>query len=675
MTATAEIWNRANGTKVADLNTTVSGQDWAPVKIERTGKKLNAPGSGSITIPADHPAVDDLGDGNTLRLFDSGTLVHSFTLSRRLEVVTDDEDKKLVTCWGEGLMARWAEATVAPWLSGRPVSADRVWNFASPGLSETGWTAVYTQDWSASVWGDRTPERWPFGANFGYWIWSRATDPVQPAGTSLFRNRFTLADDATVVFYVAANSTFDFWVDGVLLESEPAKQPDTFGYMATWRYVVEMSAGNHVVAARVENWAGSVSDNPAGLICSAAEVTSSWTVDDTGIFGSAESSYNWVCKDYPSTFPGFTPIEILQELLDEAQARGVLTGWTIDDNSGSYDELEEFAVRVGDSYLKVLEQMSEYVDIQADDAGLVLNVWPKGDMGGASGVTVTAGTNLVYKSVEVDDEFYNAVSLVWQEGVETRTDATSISANGRRETSLRVPNVTNLRAVREIGDRFLDAWATPVESIVADVVPTTSNVLGVDAELGDTLTLDGDTVRVVGLTWTLEEDGTLRAKPELETLSALRQRQQQETLERLIAGFESPSTAPLLGRDLRITNGRVRSYEQTWSAAGNINDVLPTDPDGPWQPWRPESNMRLSGLRLEAGDSTTATGNTVATIFKNGGELNTLYRATITTSDGLDETHISAGEVITPSDKISVGIITAGGHSEVTATVLLAEPV
>jgi len=685
VTATFEVWDRANATKLEDiLAEDTNGLLQHLEELPSTGKKLNEPGSGSIVVQWDHPAADVLGHGNCLRVYSDEQLVHTFTLSKRLLVETAESDVKQLTVSGEGLLARWREAIVRGWIDGRPVSQERVWNFASPPLDVTAWTDVYNQSWPNSQWGpDKPPEGWPFSITFGTWIWSRAEVDVQPAGSSLFRNEFEVDEASYLVIYAGANSTFDLWLDGVLLNSRDAvKQPDTAGYQKTWHYCVRVSAGSHVVALRGENWPGSISDNPAGVICSAAIVGSDWRISEV-LFGSSDDSYNWICVDYPDPddLPGFTAVEIIQMLLDEAQARtgGLLDGWTVEGH-GSFPNIPEFSCRLGDTYLQVLEALAAtHIDVAADDEGLVLHVWPKTvGQGETTAVELVEGTHIDYLSRELDDEFYNHVAIIWGEGLTLRTDDDAVTVAGeRREKSLAAGQVVTVKAARDIADEFLAAWAYPVEAIVAKIEPVAGSVAGVDFKVGDLLQLAGDEVRCVGIRWDLEESGRLKPLPEFESVSARRQREHQFAVDNMVAKFESPATAPLLDRDLKtIRNGQIQTWQDRYSWSGDIEETLdPDDPEADWQPLRFDSDRRIYAIEVEiSGDILDAFGDTTIELARNGTLINGLFNVTLDTSNTRAFSYVFF-EYVTPEDKLTVRCIAAGGHIDGTVTIKTAEPI
>lgn len=671
------VYNRANTTLLSNLDRTVSGRVWGPIEASAQDR-LNRVGSASVTVPFDHPSASDLVGGNVVRMYQDSVCVYAWTITQVRVVEIDDEPGKVIVASGVGLLGRWSEALVEPWNAneGRPVSLDRIWNWASPELSTTGWSStVYNQAWAASQW-PRLPEAWPkTNSPATEWIWSRTEAAVQPAGISLFRRARTFSSAATVAIFVAANSTFEAWIDGVLLEREPNRQPDRTGYEKTRRYVVAVGTGVHDFAFAVENWGGSISDNPAGLAVSV------WTVEsdelNTILFTTRAADGDWKTKDYPNPYPGWTAVQILQMCLDEAQARDELLGWTINDNGQTYGEIEEFAVRVGDPLTKVIDALAAtYIDVEADPTGRVLRVWPKSvGLGSVTSVDLDPGVNVSFLSRTTSDEITNAVLGVWSEGVRWRTSSASISANGRRTGTLVAGQVGNRRALDQILDAYLDAYAYPFEAVACEVVPTAGAVAGVDFGVGDTVTLDGDTVRCVGLTWRLEADASLQARPEFDTILAVRQQESIRTVERLTEAFDAPATAGIIDRDLLLNTGMVGTDTVTWSWSGPIDDARdPDNPTNPWQPVRLDKSQRIYRFEVEVPAENLAafTGTTTIVLLKNGSSISTLNLGDTDTYVGTD---VSVTQVILPKDLLEVQCTAVGGHIDGSIRVLTADPV
>lgn len=687
--AHAEIWNHTNDEKVADL-VLADPDGWGRRPIELQGQlQHNQPGSGYVTVRRTHPSVLPLTAGNVLRLYMEGEPVFAVDLEAVSEAVLRKAKKdEKVKVSGDGLLGRWRHSVVDPWLTTRPVSFTRVWNWASPPLDTTAWEdTVYNQTWEDSVGWSELPEAWPVPPEFCSWIWSRAEDPVQPVGSSPFRFKRYFSNPATIVIYIGANSTPDVWFDGVLLEREPNKQPDKSGYESTWRYVVPVEPGWHHLGILGTNWGGSESDNPAGVANAVYTInTGSMVLDD--LLWVSHEEQDWVCLDYPEVLPGFTAPQILQMLLDEAQARGELEGWTID-AVGDFDEIEEFACRVGDSYLKVIESLADtYVDVACDPEGLVLRLWPKSvGQGTASGVEITQGANLVEKSIDWDGEYWNAVQGLWEQGVRWREDAASLAVRPRRSKPLELGAVGSSRAVNKILAEFLAANAEPVPSISAEVICDEGSMAGIDYKIGDTLDLDGDTVRLLGLTLTADQRGTWRVGPEFDSLLAARRKEKTRSVERLRASYEAASSAPLVNPNALIQSGKVSLSAFVWPWSGDINEELfydETEPGRLHQPFRMDRTGRVYEVSIEIDPSNLpdATGNTTFELMKNLTVVSGVPELTLTDSSARAVFKIYGTVVGTPKDIWNVrlkddgdGSVIVGNHIDGNITMKYADSI
>lgn len=100
-------------------------------------------------------------------------------------------------------------------------------------------------------------------------------------------------------------------------------------------------------------------------------------------------------------YPAPTPGRILRALLEEAQARGALTGWTLSctdaaDSAGqAWPVNQAFTFRVGQNLADVLRQMADTsIEYRAQPAGLRLDVYRKGTVIAPNAATFTIGSNL-----------------------------------------------------------------------------------------------------------------------------------------------------------------------------------------------------------------------------------------------------------------------------------------
>lgn len=654
--ARLEIWNPSNTTKLGDLWTVDgNGNQRNFDDIDATGFKLNEFGSGGVTIQQDHPNAALLTAGNVVRLCAGSTPVYAWRIaSKTAKNITGKHVERVIEPKGFGLWKDWYWSIVGPWHYGRPISVDRVFNWASPPLNTSSWmTQLFLQDRTGTTPG--WPRAMPIAPLFAAWVWSRSTSASQPVGSSLFRRPFTLDADKMIGVYVAGDNAFEVWIDGVLLERNSSVDPDTSSWEETWRVAIPLTAGSHHLGIKVDNWGAW-----ASLLAAAFTVTTAG-LDEPLFSTNAEPAGGWLGLDYPNPLPGFTAPQILQLLLTEAQARGELTGWSLTTH-GTHSQIPEFPTRVGARYTDVIDALTAtYLDVEADTSGLNLHLYPKDGLGSATSVVV----DVKELATISDGEIVNAVLGVWADGVRWRQDAGSISTYGRFADSVSLGSMTDLVAVDEALDAYLAANAYPTVSVVGEVVDATGKTAGVDYGVGDTLTVAGETQRCSGLTWTVKRNGDLVPMPEWESPVLIRRRERERAYERQIAMFDSPASSAILSKDPLTLIGRPASDEWTWSWSDDIEDALnEVDPDKPWQVKQVDHTQRLWEFSIECdpNDLPDAWGDTIVTIMKDGVELHTAYRVKLTTVKARDALQIWGYETVFAGDRIQVACIEAGGH-------------
>lgn len=671
--ARVEVWNNSNTTKVADCwAVDPDGFQRNFDAVDETGEKLGDPGSGAIVVQVDHPVTEHAVPGRVLRLVaddgDTSTPVMALRIRERDRTIVSvrhvDETVKLT---GDGLLTDWSFVEVDPWIPGRPISPDRVWNFASPrGFNDSTWSL--TNHIQTRVVAPSWPEAYPVAPGYANMLWTLPTSASQPVGSTLWRRTVTVASDVDAAVYASADDAVNIWCDGVLLNRHSIVYPDTSGWQKTWREVPPLSAGTHVFAFEAFNYGG------------AAYFMSSIATVVNGVFGTVLASTGddlWRWLGYPTPKPGFTAAQIVTMLLDEAHDRNHLLGWSLNIH-GSYPQIEEFSVRIGTDYLTVLDQLAvDQADFAADVDGLVLHMWPKGGRDRAPAVTVTPAM-VDHLSVVDTDDVVTAVQVVWSDGVEWVV-RTPHPVFGRREASLQLGAVTDVEAARRIANAYLDAHSDPTVSIVGEFHDTNTATAGVDYQVGDTVGFDVgglvDPVRCSGLTWTVDAAGELVPVPEFDSMVSARRRELLRTVDRLTAGFDSPATAPILASSPLLVSGYPRVESQSWSWSGDIDEL--NDPDKPAQVWSPSTVQRLWKVEVEIDpdDLPDAWGTSTIRLLKNGTVINALYDISLTTVIAKAEAWIWAYEVVTPADRLQIQATVQGGHVDGRVTVHTAEAV
>lgn len=671
--ARIEVWDRSNTTKLGEgWVTDDDGRQRNVDDIDPIGDKLNESGGGGITIQEDHPAAEVAVPGNVVRLCADTTPLFAITIRDRDHVtVARRQRDRTITLDGDGLLEQWRKAVVDPWSRGRPISLDRIWNWAAPrGFDDSSWNTTNYQQTRTSqpLW----PEAYPMAPIYAAQLWTRPDDTEQPVGSTLWRRTVPFDEPADVAVYQACDDDADMWSSGVVLNRNSTVYPDTSGWQKTWREVPPCDAGDVVFAFEAYNRGG-----PAFFMASAFTVVNGVVAEP--IFSTGDGEWRWL--DYPSPKPGFTAPQIVQMLLEEAQARkspempdGELAGWSLDIH-GVHPEIEEFSCRVGTNYREVLDQIAAaHADIAADTHGLVLHLWPKGGRDTAPGVDLESAS-IDSLSIVDGDDVVTAVQGVWSDGV-TWVERDDHPTLGRCEASLQLGSVTSVEAATAILNAHLDANATPSRSIVGEFEDVTGAVAGVDYQVGDTVTLNGESVRCVGMTWTVSRAGDLVPHPEFDTVSNVRRREFLRSIDRMTAKYDSPASAPILSSKPLLVSGHPSTGEWSWSW-GNIDDLEDDERDG--QIKRPDTVKRLwrVSVEIKPEDLPDAYGDTTIELLKNGAVLNSLYDVTIDTVTARAEMWIWAYEVITPGDRISVRGKAGewGGHEDGVVTVSYCDPV
>lgn len=236
------------------------------------------------------------------------------------------------------------------------------------------------------------------------------------------------------------------------------------------------------------------------------------------------------------TFTARTPGFILLTLINEAQARGALTGMT-ESFTGS---VGTDAVAWADT-LTIDEQVGSTVSQVASNLQeLACDVWVTPDFAinasnergtnrttGVNPVTLRVGGSVSELSEEKAGPIRNTVLVASGTSgatFTTRTNAGSVSTYGRRETFLSLANTTDSAVVTLASDQVLNNAATPADGVTLQLDPTGPQAY-LDFEIGDTIFLVDSigaktSYRVRALTVTQDDAGLLQFIPELGTARA-----------------------------------------------------------------------------------------------------------------------------------------------------------
>jgi hypothetical protein len=226
-------------------------------------------------------------------------------------------------------------------------------------------------------------------------------------GYYFFRGEFTLTGDITPVqITVTGDNFFTFFLEGVPILGEEINKGDHFMWQGWKEHKIFLPAGTYTVAAAVYNisWTdlgapGPISlypcaaegndpptpsdGNPGGLLC-AIFVPGDHVTAPVYVYTSDDSWMSWYD---PTTWPGWTPGQIIQQLIDEADARGAISiydssTFTAPNDSDSLawrpimtdvdrPDIPTFSVEVGSTILTALGQLHDSGYIIVDDAAAI----------------------------------------------------------------------------------------------------------------------------------------------------------------------------------------------------------------------------------------------------------------------------------------------------------------
>lgn len=257
-------------------------------------------------------------------------------------------------------------------------SDERTWNFASKGLDRSGWGVPVSLGTVASptpllpkLAGQ--PEGWP--DRRAEWIWTVPLTQSEgrvfhPEGVSYFVRplRAGISDFKGVHrLFIAGTNRWELWFDGVNLGSGG-------GFRDIATFDIPFFARDTILGVRVEKddhpwWTW----DPGLLLLSIVQI-----VDGEEVGGAHYRTYTpevtegdpspdpWMSLHNPPSPPGFTAGQILEEVFDEGQARGVWPGWTrsfsrdTDTSGKAWSETMEFVAQIGaDSLWTVAQRLQE----------------------------------------------------------------------------------------------------------------------------------------------------------------------------------------------------------------------------------------------------------------------------------------------------------------------------
>lgn len=383
-----------------------------------------------------------------------------------------------------------------------------------------------------------------------YWI--RPDASVMPnwndTGYYFFRGEFTLVGDITAVtFTVTGDNFFTFFLEGVPILGEEISKGDHFMWQGWKEHKMFLPAGTYTVAAAVYNisWTELGAPGPIALFpCPAEGYTGTPTDGNPGGLLAAmfvegdilnpptyilTTDSSWDSMYDPLTWPGWTPGEIIQQLIDEATARGSMVVYNSntftapDDSNGdpwrpvmasvTRPDTPMFPVEVGSTLMSALSQLhaSGYINWHVRPGTLILDVF-RGRLPSSptSAATLAAGVNLLAYERNATAPYANALMVQWEGGYVVVEDAAAITAYGTRVEDVYSSDAPSeeeaaLQGENELAIRAQSAYP----ALVAVVEPTSATDCPYEAfECGDYVTVPGGAVvRVLSINCVQDEEG------------------------------------------------------------------------------------------------------------------------------------------------------------------------
>lgn len=543
-----------------DGTTVVTGSPLANAFGITTKDETNGVGVGAISVPLSEAGAAEVTPGRFVDVLVGGTSRFTFQIEgdpTYREIQRDGQKEQVVTVQGRGWGSVLDQGIVYP--SNLSLDLDTAWrlfSFASPDFPNAGawaaadelyeWLDAATYPTAAAPYrapydkdGLRYPAPFDFplpsspnfydpasppGANYVdvFWIWP--TGEETSIGFAFFRRTLTITADGVYTLAITADNFFTLFLEGVPILGEQTNHN-------IWKYWKEVELGlpigTYQIGVVVENTTiGALGTNPAGLLMTVHTLDNGQLPDSATLV----TDSNWVCEFATDFWPGWTPGQIIDTVIDEAVARGALTAFdsitftaTTDTATNAWADSQEsspyipaFAAEIGSTIMSMLGKMVDegHIDWHVQSGTLKLDAWAAGSAGSTPGVSLVAGTNLVTLERGSTNLYANALLVQWERGYVEVSDAAEITAFGSAVEDIyssdgSTPDEGTRRGQVELTRRVEAEWP----AIVVTVEPTSSADCPYEGfGLFDTITIPAvgggtQNVRVVSISIEQDDEG------------------------------------------------------------------------------------------------------------------------------------------------------------------------
>jgi hypothetical protein len=529
--------------------------------------EIKGPGGGSFQVHLDDPVLarypNCLDYYNIVRVYNDGLCLAAYEISdiNNIQVDKSENASRYREVSGQGLRGWFRNATVQPYKGLRQDSyTTRNFNFAS---EVNTWynPAEWTNPWGGTKQSD-PPEinNWPYGpedwpdAPDARWIWDRPFSATQPQGDVYFRYTLSVPSEAKYSFFVAADDTFDLYVDAQLLADH---HDNKVSWSTTTQVDITLGPGDHVVGFKVTNDARG---GRAGLLCAIfrygnpAEPTAAQLVAQTA------GGDGWRCLGYPAIPPAWTPGEVMLTLLEEARARGVaFVDWitpdftrTHDSNGELWDRNVEWSFKVGTEYYDVITKLEELsCDVFIDPELGTLQMWKERSKKEAPGdypqqPQFELGKNIGKATESGKADIKTRFNILTDDGWVTEIDYIAENKYGIREGTLETNN--SKAFAKTVAKAAFTKQGAPEDSAALTIFPTPGMVPFKDYKVGDWViapaangTGTPTKRRIVSLAFVEDTAGNITYSAEFDTITENRLQKLERWLANATASASSSS--------------------------------------------------------------------------------------------------------------------------------------
>lgn len=464
--------------------------------------EINSPGAFSMTLPVEdplltlHPSL--LNRGRVVTISTLGVKRRSYVIEGRRVTYGADGAAKNIAVDGRGVLCLLDHARLYPESPG--TSGGIRWDQADERAFDYGsldgpWRV--TAEWDTPVglrWDDSSsirkglPARWP--DKQAEWLWVTNPNAATPPQYCYFRGGFTLTSPTRVKIFAQGDERMRFKLDGEEIFVKGSRWWDLNVYTTT------LEAGYHLLAARVQALQHEGANNPAAFICSVARVDRNGKI------------LSWIKRSVPTGFqvrqllPGGTIVgwygaSIVKLIVNEGKERNVhmfdpiTFGFsdTVDSDGVAHSKRYDMSFPLGTRYSDVLARLVENgMDVDMGPE-LELNLWNTRGTDLTGPVQLVVPTSPAGYAVDANESnLRNRALIRGRSGWLQYNDATSETANGRREEMLTLGGALSDQQAEAVAESALEASKDPEVTLEATVSSARGHQPFDYFNVGDTVT-------------------------------------------------------------------------------------------------------------------------------------------------------------------------------------------